>query len=142
MSNLTGEISPLQSKILGTWNYVATSAHGTERQGSAEISEDHGQICVSGNFEDKGKASGRWSSEMARIELQQLNVLYRLEDFRDEGTTSSMAVLSVAHQPVGSQEDVGKLGRFGQRLPRRHHLLASAEVSAAADLQSALRCRA
>ena len=32
---------------------------------------------------------------MARIELQQLNVLYRLEDFRAEGTTSSMAVLSV-----------------------------------------------
>jgi hypothetical protein len=99
VSNITGEISPLQSKIMGSWRYVATSAHGTRRDGTAEVSDDHGLICVSGNFQDGGRDAGRWNSEMARIERQQLQILYQLEDFRAAGPTISTAVLSVHIDP-------------------------------------------
>jgi len=118
VSNLTGEVSPLQSKIVGAWDYVATSAHGTKRQGCAEITEQRGQICLSGDFMDNDSPSGRWSSEMARIELRQLEVLYRLEDFRPQGPVSSTAVLSVQINPdlqrmSGNWVVLGRSGAYG-----------------------------
>ena len=114
VSNLTGEVSPLQSRILGSWDYVATSVRGTKRQGSAEISEDHGQICMSGSFQDNDKPSGQWSSMMARIELQQLVVLYQLEDIRPQGRRTSTAVFSVQINPKAVNKMSGNWVVLGQ----------------------------
>jgi len=55
---------------------------------------------------------------MARIELRQLEVLYRLEDFRPQGPVSSTAVLSVQINPdlqrmSGNWVVLGRSGAYG-----------------------------
>jgi hypothetical protein len=92
---LTGEVSPLQAKILGTWDFASMSGSGTKREGSCSISEQHGLLELSGNFVQDAKNVGSWESKMAQIDGQRFEVLYRLDEVSEDGPQQSTGVLSV-----------------------------------------------
>lgn len=97
VSSIVPSLGPLEAKLVGTsWTFKATSFHKTQRQGEFRISEDDGQLSMSGTFQtEDGHNVGAWESTMTDCEDSRLTVVYSLSDQRGPTVDTSTGMLQL-----------------------------------------------
>jgi hypothetical protein len=110
-------LSDAEERLLGTsWDFNATSQHGSERKGSFTVtSASDGGLELKGNFEMADETQvGDWRSTMTRCEDGRLQILYDLSDSGKGAEERSTGMLSLHAKAVDPRQMSGRwvvLGR-------------------------------